>query len=48
MGAPSRKDTFLLTLELGRSNLALLIVVVFEADVEDENYPDVAEAIKTL
>ena len=48
MGAPSRKDTFLLTLKLWRSYLALLIIIVFEADMEDEDYPDVAEAIKTL
>ena len=48
MWAPCRKDTFLFTLELRWSNLALLIVVVFEADVKDEDDPDVAETIKTF
>ena len=48
VGRSRRKDTLLGSFELWWLDFALFVVVVIQANVEDEDDPDVAEAIKTF
>ena len=48
MGRPSCKHSLLRALKLWWLYLSLLVVIIFETDVEDKDNPDVAKTIDAL
>ena len=48
VGTSCGKDAFLFSLELWRSNFGFLVIVVVEANVEDEDQPYVPIVLQTL